>query len=173
MKTKQKVFYLLVELLIQRNNKNVQQFASADSPSPLRGFGEPLSSSVIGNNNIGEKMTHKEKLNKMFDELSKKGINKNIFAPPIYRLLWKIGIEIPPPLFSSFMSIFLFSGIFFGLLWGLLMWILLWRPENLPIAIAVIGSAMAGVLFGLSIAAILRRKAKKYNLPLWKDYGKD
>lgn len=52
-------------------------------------------------------MNHKEKLNEMFAELPKKGINKYTFAPPIYRLLWKVGMEIPPPLFPSFTSIFL------------------------------------------------------------------
>ena len=42
-------------------------------------------------------MTHEEKLNKMYQELPQKGIKG--FAPPLYRLLWKMNIQIPPPYF--------------------------------------------------------------------------
>ena len=118
-------------------------------------------------------MTHKEKIKKMFEELPKKGIKQYNFAPPIYRLLWKLGVEIPPPPFSSFLYDFLFAGVGFGTLWGLLMWFVFWQPKNFPAIIAIISSAMAGILFGLSMAVILRHKAKKHNLPLWKDYDKD
>jgi len=117
-------------------------------------------------------MTHKEKLNKMFAVLPKQGINKYTFAPPIYRLLWKIGIEIPPPLFSTFTSIFLFMGIFFGTLWELLTWLIYGR-NNLPLSITMCASILAGILFGLSMAIYCRYQAKKHSLPLWKDYGSD
>lgn len=118
-------------------------------------------------------MTHKEKLNKMFKELPERGIRKYEFAPPLYRLLWRIGIEIPPPLFSSFIFLFIFEGLLFGIPWGVFMW-LFERSRNVMSAISyILGSIFAGIFFGLIMAINFRRQAKKYNLPLWKDYGKD
>ena len=107
----------------------------------------------------------------MFRELPQKGIGQYTFAPPVYRLLWKIGVKIPPPLFSSSEFIFLFQGLFFGSLWGIFMRLTVWQDMNT--IIFIIRSILAGSIFGLSMAILLRRKAKKYGLPRWKDYGKE
>lgn len=116
-------------------------------------------------------MNHNERLNKMYQDLSQRGIGKYTYAPPIYRLLWKMGIQIPPPHFSSFLFLFLFQGTFFGIFWGLVMWVLSWQQQNL--SLHIFKSALAGLLFGLSMAGYYRYQAKKHDLPLWKDYGKD
>lgn len=54
------------------------------------------------------------------------------------------------------------------------MWLFEWS-RNVMLAISyILGYIFAGIYFGLLIMAInFRRQAKKYNLPLWKDYGKD
>jgi Family of unknown function (DUF6404) len=47
------------------------------------------------------------------------GIGRYTTAPPLYRLLWRMGVETPPPHFASLGSIALLMGLFFGMSWGL------------------------------------------------------
>lgn len=117
-------------------------------------------------------MTHKEKINKMLEELPKKGIKKSYLNPPLYKLCWKLGFELPPPLFASFFNSFLLAGIYFGIFWGLSMWLFFkLEHENQPIIPHIIISILSGILFGLSMAIIYKIKKKKYNLPSWENYG--
>ena len=46
------------------------------------------------------RMTHREKVEYLIHDLSRRGIKPRAAAPPIYRLLWKIGVHVPPPLFA-------------------------------------------------------------------------
>ena len=64
-------------------------------------------------------MTFSEKLERMHAHLSELGLKEAAFAPPLYRLLWRLGIEVPPPLFSSFASIAMIQGALFGIGWGI------------------------------------------------------
>jgi hypothetical protein len=115
-------------------------------------------------------MTHKEKVDHLVDDLAKRGVGKYTAAPPLYRLLWRLGIEIPPPHFAGFWPLAIVMGVFFGVSWGLLMWFFLWRDDNMPLAIAIAASLLAGALFGVTMAAYYRWRAKKLALPPWDDY---
>lgn len=115
-------------------------------------------------------MTHKEKIEKMYEELHEKGVSKSNCAPPVYRLLWKLGVEIAPPLFSSFMRNLCFQGTFFAVLWGVLMWFTYWQQQQYPFVIAIIASVTAGFLFGLFMAVYFRYVSNKHGLPSWDDY---
>jgi hypothetical protein len=115
-------------------------------------------------------MTHQDKLQKMYSELPDKGIRRLTFAPPVYRLLWKLGVEVPPPHFSSFIFLFLTFGISFGLLWGLTMWILI-SSINGPVTLDLVPAAvLAGILFGALMGGYFRYQARRYGLPAWKDF---
>ena len=48
-------------------------------------------------------------------------------APPFFRLLWALGLDVPPPLFLGFLTLMLLMGTFFGIFWGAFMWLLLWH----------------------------------------------
>jgi hypothetical protein len=117
-------------------------------------------------------MDHQAKVAHLLEDFKQRGINPYTTAPPLYRLLWRVGIEAPPPHFASFGSIALLMGLFFGVFWGLVMWLLVWREDDVPIAIALIMSLVAGVLFGVIMAAYFRWRARKLALPPWKDYPK-
>ena len=114
-------------------------------------------------------MDHKAKVAHLLEDLKQRGIGPFTAAPPLYRLLWWMGIETPPH-FASFGSIALVMGLFFGVFWGLIMWFLGWRANDVPIAFALAMSAVAGVLFGVTMAAYFRWRASKLALPAWKDY---
>ncbi|KAF1712309.1 hypothetical protein CSC70_01940 [Pseudoxanthomonas kalamensis DSM 18571] len=115
-------------------------------------------------------MTHQEKLMAMHEHMKRIGVSRSTAAPPAWQLLWRLGIEVPPPLFLSFLSITLVMGTVFGLFWGLLMWVILWARQGVPLGIMATGTLVAGALFGLAMAAWLRHLARKHNLPSWAEY---
>ena len=114
-------------------------------------------------------MKHSEKIQRMFGDLSNRGIDPRTFAPPIYRWLWKLGVEIPPPHFSTFWFLFAFQGGCFGLALGVPIFAS-GMFFSLPLQLLVILSVASGVLFGLCMAIYFRWQAKTHRLPLWKDY---
>ncbi len=115
-------------------------------------------------------MDHREKVDHLLDDLGRKGVSRFTTAPPIYRLLWQLGIEVPPPHFIGFWPLALGMGLFFAVTWGLLMWLLLWRTQNMPLVIGFASSVLAGFGFGVVMAAYYRWRARKLALPRWEDY---
>ena len=99
------------------------------------------------------------------EQLRGQKVSPSTSAPPMYRLAWKLGLRVRPPLYQSFWSLALGLGIFFGIAWGLLMWFLIWRGDGKPISEALVASLAAGVLFGLWMAAYYRWKVKRLQLP--------
>jgi hypothetical protein len=52
--------------------------------------------------------------------LASTGIWRSSYAPPLLRLLWRLGFDAPPPHFVSFSAIALFSGSYFAITLGCL-----------------------------------------------------
>jgi len=50
------------------------------------------------------------------------GVQRRHSAPPLHRLLWRTGVNAPPPIIASVASNALLMGIWFALGWGVLMW---------------------------------------------------
>jgi uncharacterized protein DUF6404 len=110
-------------------------------------------------------MTHREKVDYLLSDPRTKGVNQYTIAPPVFRLLWAVGVEIPPPFFMHSLPLALFMGLPWAAgMMTVFMW--LYGPRNVLLP-CVIG----GVLFGLSMAAYYRLKAKRMKLSAWKSYG--
>jgi hypothetical protein len=99
-------------------------------------------------------------------DLAQRGVGAFTVAPPFFRLLWALGVELPPPLFLGFITLTVVMGGFFAASWGVLMW-LAWQLSAPAVAAAAGG---AGLLFGLSMAVYYRVKAAELGLPSWSDY---
>lgn len=108
---------------------------------------------------------YQQRMQALTDELHAQGVPKSTSAPPAYRLAWRMGLRVRPPLYQSFASLAIGMGLWFGVLWGLVMWLLFWRRDALSITTAFGASLAAGVLFGLMMAAYYRRKARGLRLP--------
>jgi len=98
-------------------------------------------------------------------------------APPLFRLLWALGLEIPPHPFLGFRQLTLLYGIPFGALWGVGMWLRVWQGEGLVagLLIGLPGAVVAGLLFGLVMAGVSRwmatRFRARFELPSsWEEY---
>ena len=114
-------------------------------------------------------MTFQAKLDIALEMLAATGMRRSNYAPPIYRLLWRSGVPIPPPPFAGFTVNFLFQGIWFGLLWGALMWFLFWRHQSMSVTGAILAAGFGGALFGADMAGYWIYKARKLKLPAWSD----
>src|SRR6266851_4942207 len=117
-------------------------------------------------------LTHRQKVDRLITDLHKLGVSPYTVAPPLFRLLWALGFNVPPPFFLGFLTLTLLAGAFFGIpffviLWGASMWLL---PRHLSIGFAVVTYAGPGLLFGLSMAAYYRWKAARLRLPPWESY---
>jgi hypothetical protein len=99
--------------------------------------------------------------------LSATGMKRSNYEPPLLRLLWRLGVDAPPPHFASFGANALVAGIFFGSCWGMSMWLFLWRQQAAPITVSLLSSVLAGLLFGIAMATYYAYGRRKYNLPSW------
>ena len=115
-------------------------------------------------------MTDPDKLERMRKHMLALGVSPSTAAPPLWKLLWRLGIDLPPPLFMGFWQTALLMGSFFGLFWGLFMWLFMWSRQGMPVWIMLSSAILAGVLFGLCMAAYFRHLARKHRLPSWSAY---
>ena len=53
-------------------------------------------------------MTHRQKVDHLIEELGRQGVGTYAVAPPLFRLLWALGLEVPPPFFLGFRRLTLF-----------------------------------------------------------------
>jgi Family of unknown function (DUF6404) len=126
-------------------------------------------------------MTNDEKIAYFLRDMRQKGVRSLTAAPPIYRLLWRLGIKARPPLFGSFRSLFwrwavLYLCFFLLSWWGQGIWwgqgashFWWWEGGSHSIS-GLVASAVAAVSIGVIMAAIIRRQARKLALPRWEDY---
>lgn len=99
--------------------------------------------------------------------LANTGISRSSYEPPYLRLLWRLGFDVAPPHFVPFWRILLIAGAWFGFSWGGVMWVAFWSDQGIPGRLAVGSSAVAGLLFGLSMAGYYAYGRRKYQLPDW------
>lgn len=108
----------------------------------------------------------------MYRHMPTLGLSRWSFAPPLYRAVWKLGFEIPPPHFSSFTQLALFQGAYFALAMGLAMALTEAFFFELPWGFAgcLAAAVIAGAFFGLFMAIAFRVQARRRQLPLWRNY---
>lgn len=56
--------------------------------------------------------------------LAKTGMWRSNYEPPILRLMWRAGVDVPPPHFAQFWQNAVVTGGFYAIAWGLLMYFL-------------------------------------------------
>jgi len=98
-------------------------------------------------------------------------ISGQVSAPPIFRLLWLLGIPVLPPLFLSFTALMIFSGGLFAAGWGSIMHFFVWTDASLVIQLGA--PFITGAMFGLVLSTIYKLKSKALQLPSWKEYSKE
>lgn len=111
-----------------------------------------------------------QRLQRALVMLDGKGVSRGTSAPLLYRLLWKLGFRVPPPLMTGLVPNALLMGGLFGPIWGLVMWLMVWRRSQMPVGMVLLAMVLAGVLFGLSMGLYGRWNARRRGIPLWRDF---
>ena len=114
--------------------------------------------------------SHGDKVAYYVADMSRRGVRRYVVAPPLFQLLWKLGLKVPPPHFLPFGVNALAMGIGFAIGWGTFMWFFLWRSEHASLFVVTLLSLLAGLFFGLLMAWGFARKAKEWSLPPWNQY---
>jgi hypothetical protein len=115
-------------------------------------------------------MTHREKVDYLLRDLKALKINKSLAAPPIFKLIWLLGFEIPPPMFlSQMVNCLILSPIVFS---GIVVLLVVMFFGGLSLMLVPLyGCAILALLVNMSKqAATWTNQGTKLNLPPWKDY---
>ena len=125
-------------------------------------------------------MNTPKQIQEYIDALVRQGVKARDAAPPLYRWLWRKGINIAPPFNQTFFHHFIVTGLFWGgfmaigmtLLFMLLHWVFgsgdssilvaaLSQPTFYPAIFA------GGLVFGMITAGIVKRRGHSLQRPTW------
>lgn len=119
-------------------------------------------------------MTPDSKLAHYKHHLAAQGIGMATSFPPAWRLLWWLGLRMPPPPFLGFAPLAGFTGGTFALLFGPALW--WWRNRGdatVSFEVVLVPALLAGAMFGGFMAYFYRDLARKHALGAWADYPRD
>lgn len=113
-------------------------------------------------------MTQSSKLDRYVQQMADAGVGKSTAFPPLWRVLWRIGIQAPPPIFLGFLPLTLIFGGSFGVIFSGVAWLfqdfgMLRQPAMSPPLFAL----LAGIPYGLAMAYYHRGLAKQHHLGSW------
>jgi Family of unknown function (DUF6404) len=117
-------------------------------------------------------MGNNQKRELAINYLVKLGIWKSNAVPPLLRLLWRFGLDVPPPHFGSFFRNALCLGVPFGIVYSLFMWLLMWRSMSMGATKLLLTAALAATIFGVLMASYYLYSQRKFKIPLWEDFEK-
>jgi hypothetical protein len=113
-------------------------------------------------------MTQSSKLESYKQHMAAAGVSKFAAFPPLWRILWRLGIRIPPPVFLGFLPNALIFGLFFAIFFALGLWLL--HSLGVVDDPALNAPWIVGIPFGLVMAFEQRSLANKLKLGAWAEF---
>jgi hypothetical protein len=110
-------------------------------------------------------MIHRDKVAAFVREAEAAGISRWVAAPAHFHLLWRLGVDVAPPLFHPTARLALLEGALFGFLYGLFFLTLFTVGE----------SVLCGLWVGLAFAWVSGTeyhlaKEQLERMPAWEEY---
>lgn len=102
--------------------------------------------------------------------LDRSGVPRREAAPLLHRMLWRLGIALPPPILAGFLTNTLLQGLLFGVFWTVLMWLLLWQGRAPALELLLLAGGASGAMFGLVMATLLWFLRGARELPTWQQF---
>lgn len=115
-------------------------------------------------------LSHAERVAAMHVHMTALGIARSTSLPLLWTLLWRLGVDVPPPLFLPFWRLVVWMGGAFALAWGAVMWLFVWSSYDIRPVFGFAMAAAGGIVFGAVMAVYYRHLARKHRLPAWDDY---
>ncbi len=89
-------------------------------------------------------MTFEQKKARAIALMDSKKMWRSNYAPPLLRILWRLGIRLPPLPFMPFWQVTVLMGGLWGISWGCAMWFIYWGPSGMVAGEAIIISITGG-----------------------------
>jgi hypothetical protein len=100
-------------------------------------------------------------------ELKSKNIWKIDYQPPLYTLLWTLGLKIRPPHYQRHILRFLVASLFYGFLVGLFDWIF-FHDMSIPLSVDILQfTIFSGTAFGFFTTLFYYISVKRKRLTKW------
>jgi hypothetical protein len=103
--------------------------------------------------------------------LASLGIRRSRYEPPLLQLLWRLGIDVPPPHFAGFLWNAVLTACYFGVAWGLFMYVLGYLIYGISMTTVITSAVKFGIFFGLYTACYYGYSKWRHRLPSWNDYN--
>ena len=110
-----------------------------------------------------ERLRHCRRRSTFFFETHQQGVGGWTAAPPLVRLLWRLKLDVPPPLYWSFAA----NALTLGLMLGLLFWLFTFLIRDGGWGRGLITTSIAAVFFGWGMASYTRKLARRLRLSPW------
>lgn len=116
-------------------------------------------------------MTHfPPPVRRALDHLSRSEVSTAVQSTWLHRMLWSLGVAVPPPPFAGCMTNTFLSGVSFAVGWGGLMAAFNACVSGQVPAQLWWGAGVGGALYGGLRAGQAWRCAKRYALPPWRAF---
>jgi hypothetical protein len=112
---------------------------------------------------------HAEKLTAYFLDMKGRGVEPKEAAPLLFRGLWMMGLQVPPPLFLGFWTNFLWGNGIWTAIVMLADAVLWWEHPNIPMWFFWLTALVLILPPGIG-ALVTRSPGRKYQFPSWDDY---
>lgn len=112
-------------------------------------------------------MPSKDQIARYISRLEEQGVSRKVSAPPLYRLIWRLGVDVAPPFNQSLLGNTFFLGSFFAVLFGILMWLFHPQQPDKPTEAAILSTFIGGAIFGVCMAFYYRFKSRSVDVPKW------
>jgi len=109
--------------------------------------------------------SYREDMLRMVSELQAQGVSRYTSAPPVYRLAWRLGFRVKPPLYQSFRTRAATMGVAFGILMAIAQWLLPLNDTPFLLGRTLLMTTVMGAIFGLTMSLILQLKIRRLRLP--------
>lgn len=83
-------------------------------------------------------MTFEQKKARAIALMDSKKMWRSNYAPPLLRILWRLGIRLPPLPFMPFWQVTVLTGGLWGISWGCAMWFIYRGPSGMVAGEAII-----------------------------------
>lgn len=107
---------------------------------------------------------------KALEILQRSGISRRNYLPPLYPLLWRMGVRLPPPHFARFHTNLLMAGSPLGIV-GIGFYMMLHDQESASCAAMAAVGVVTAALWGGAIATYYAISKRAHRIPSWNSLG--
>lgn len=102
-------------------------------------------------------------------EMEAAGISNKKMQQPVFRFVENQLFSKQPSLYQPLWKVALKQGLFFAVFWGGIMYLVLWHGQGLSPSAAMSTAALAGAMFGATMAGYMQFVRKRHHLSAWDD----